>query len=468
MSAFATCRCYHFLGLPDVDVFRIFGLHGRAQGRMSEASPNPSTWYRYMDSANTFSTSQSLTSNPEFIVVGAGLAGLAAASTLNQAGKEALVLEAGDAVGGRVRTDWDSGFTLDRGFQVLLTAYPELGRHINLSSLKLRPFVRGVAVWEGDRFIELIDPRISPLRLGAALRTSTLARGDRLRLVRLAVRLRMSSAGFVDRADDCSTGEFLRGWGFSERAMKSLWEPLFSGIQLTPALEGSARLACLILRCLILGPAAIPAQGMQAIPDQLASTLPAGSIRLESEVEAINGAHLLLRNGAKLSARKLIMATQGTVAAKLVGAEIGTTRAQWYAYFSTAEAPSRSSAIHLFPAGDGPCRNLAILSNVAPEYGSGSEALIVVAGPVASDEPPLMEARTQLRRNLGNQTQSWRLLKAGIVQEAQPGFAPNTPLVKTQDCHPEIVVAGDHRTTPSIQGALLSGRLAAQRAMANS
>ena len=112
--------------------------------------------------------------------------------------------------------------------------------------------------------------------------------------------------------------------------------------------------------------------------------------------------------------------------------------------------------------------NLAILSNVAPEYGSGSEALIVVAGPVASDEPPLMEARTQLRRNLGNQTQSWRLLKAGIVQEAQPGFAPNTPLVKTQDCHPEIVVAGDHRTTPSIQGALLSGRLAAQRAMANS
>ncbi|MEO7143186.1 MAG: FAD-dependent oxidoreductase, partial [Bryobacteraceae bacterium] len=58
-------------------------------------------------------------------IVGAGLAGLCCARRLTEAGVSCLVLEASDGIGGRMRTDQVDGFLLDRGFQVLLTAYPE-------------------------------------------------------------------------------------------------------------------------------------------------------------------------------------------------------------------------------------------------------------------------------------------------------------------------------------------------------
>ena len=46
-----------------------------------------------------------------------------------RAGHQVSVLEADDDVGGRVRSDEQGGFTLDRGFQVLFTAYPAARRH---------------------------------------------------------------------------------------------------------------------------------------------------------------------------------------------------------------------------------------------------------------------------------------------------------------------------------------------------
>ena len=406
-------------------------------------------------------------SDPEFVVLGAGLAGLAAASVLHKAGKETLVLEASDSVGGRVRTDSESGFLLDRGFQVLLTAYPELKRHLDLPALDLQPFLRGAAVLDDRRFAELVDPRSAPLSLGKALTTSVLTSGDRLRLLPLVTRIRFSSQGILDRDTDCETAEFLRHLGFSEKSINAVWQPLLGGIQLIPSLQGSARLACLILRCLILGSAAVPAAGMQAIPDQIASGLPSSYIRLSTTAEALDGSQILLSDSTTLAPRKLVLATDGRSAVKLLKLEPESNRGQWFAYFTAPAPPSESRAIHLFPAGDGPCSNLAIMSNVAPTYAPEGQTLITVAGPALSSELPLTEAMAQLCRVFRTQAETWQLLTGGVVVEAQPVFSPGKALVTRNERHPEIVVAGDHRATPSIQGALVSGRLAAESAMAS-
>ena len=404
-------------------------------------------------------------SDPEYLVVGAGLAGLATAVSLHKAGKEVLLIDRDDSVGGRVRTDFDAGFTFDRGFQVLLTAYPELQRHLDLGALSLRPFIRGANVWDTDRFVEVSDPRSSLRGAANALRTTALTTGDRFRFLKLVVRLQRSKHLVETRTDDCSTGELLERLGFSRRSITTLWEPLLSGIQLTSSLEGSARLASLILGCLVRGPAAVPAEGMQAIPRQMASNLPQGAIRLRTEVEGIHNSHVLLAGGDKLSARQIVVATEQKTAARLVGHKAPITRSQWHAYFAADEPPNDSQAIHLMPAQQGPCRNMAIMSNVAPTYAPLGKALIVVAGPTSHREPPIADAHQQLQNVFGKQTQGWELLKAGVVAEAQPVFAPGSPLTKKLHEQKGILVAGDHRTTPSIQGALVSGRITAAAAL---
>ncbi len=89
------------------------------------------------------------------VIVGAGLAGLTCAKELVTAGEQVLVLEATEQVGGRVRTDMhEDGYRLDRGFQVLFTAYPTIQRHIDLDELNVQRFEPGAILVKDSKKYE--------------------------------------------------------------------------------------------------------------------------------------------------------------------------------------------------------------------------------------------------------------------------------------------------------------------------
>lgn len=178
----------------------------------------------------------------EVLVIGAGVAGLSCAARLQRRGHRVHVLEASDDVGGRIRTDEVDGFKLDRGFQVILTAYRELHDLIDLSVLDLRSFEPGSMVWTGSRLETLGDPYRSPASILESVRASVGSVGDKMKFARLRSRLLDQDPEECFRGSDRSTLEELERLGFSEGFIDAFFRPFLGGLFLGRELETSARL----------------------------------------------------------------------------------------------------------------------------------------------------------------------------------------------------------------------------------
>ncbi len=399
----------------------------------------------------------------DVVIVGAGLAGLSAARTLADAGREVLVLEASDGVGGRVRTDSVDGFRLDRGFQVALTAYPELARQLDLDALDLRAFDPGALVWADDRLHTVGDP----IRMPHAVLSSALAPvgsvADKARLARLLLRLRRADPRALLRGPDGTTLDALRAEGFSPTMIDRFFRPLFGGIQLDPALTTSRRMFDVVLRCLAVGDSAVPATGMQAIPDQLAAHLGAGTIALETPVASVGDGAVTTVDGRRVGAHDVIVATEGPAASALLGLAPVRSRSVSCVWFAADEPPLADKLIVLDGMHSGPVLNVAVMSNVAPEYAPSGRALIACACPGGGDEQnTAIDARRQMRGWFGAVADRWTHLRTDVIVHGQPESRPPFRPKQSVVVRPGVLVCGDHRDTPSIQGALFSGRRCAE------
>ena len=188
------------------------------------------------------------------------------------------------ASGGRVRSDIVDGFTLDRGFQVALTAYPEMHRQLDMEALDLQAFDPGALVWRNGKGSVVADPFRMPR---ATFATATAPIGslfDKARIAQLRHSVRSVHPSKLLHNDDITTHDALSKFGFSDRIIERFFTPLVGGIQLDPDLGDSRRMFDIIFRMLADGDSVVPAAGMQAISDQLATRLPAGTIRLETPV----------------------------------------------------------------------------------------------------------------------------------------------------------------------------------------
>ena len=391
------------------------------------------------------------------VVVGAGLAGLTASRLLSDRGLEVAVLDASDGVGGRVRTDRVDGFLLDRGFQVYLTAYPEGREQLDLEALDLRSFEPGALVWVEGGFHRIADPFRRPTALWPTLRAPIGSLTDKLLIARLRASVRRSD----DLGDDVATIEALRRLGFSDRMVERFLRPLFAGITLDRDLLGSARMFRFVFSMLARGDAAVPARGMGSIPKQFAARLPEGTIRLEHRVGRLDGTAALLEDGERVEGRVLLVATEGPEAARLCGIDpVGSlpAAAVWYA---APEPPVADPVLLLDGDGDGTVNNVAVMSAVAPGYAPPGRALVAVQS-FAAGPSPEAAVRARLREVFGSVVNGWEHLRTDLIPHAQPVQRPPFPLTRQARLGDGRYVAGDHRATASINGAMQSGRLAAE------
>ncbi|CAN5119173.1 NAD(P)/FAD-dependent oxidoreductase [soil metagenome] len=403
----------------------------------------------------------------QVIIIGAGLSGLTAAKVLKAAGKSVLVIEASDAVGGRVRTDELDGFLLDRGFQVLLTAYPEAKRFLDYDALKLCRFDPGALILNTRDIIKIGDPIRQPGTLINTLFSSAGTLADKLRMLKLKIKLAGKTIDEIFSEKEITTISYLKKAGFSEKMMSRFFKPFLSGIFLEDQLSTSSRMFEFVFKMFSEGDAAIPANGMGMIPLQLAECLTPADILFNQCVSAIEGRSVTTATGSTYQGDFILIATDQLHLPPLLKQPVKTYRSVTNMYFTASKRPFDMPLIALNSLPVKLVNNIAVMDRISPGYSVNGDALISLS--LIGDHSKATE--TELKARVIAEVKfwypdaiNWKHLKTYHINYALPDDdqVGNEPDYNAIKLNPQCFICGDHLINGSINAAMKSGRLAAE------
>lgn len=424
----------------------------------------------------------------ETVIIGGGLAGLNCACHLHAAGHEFVLLEAQDRVGGRVRTDTvltsDGAYRVDRGFQVLLTAYPHAAEAFDYDALDLCCFYPGAEVYVDGKFHRVADPRRRP---GDALRgfnSPVATTRDKIRLGEMSLRVLGGSLEQLWARPDRPAIEALQEAGFTPTTIDRFFRPFFGGVFFDLDLETSSRMLEFCFRMFAQGRVCVPAKGMGALPEQLVSRLPKASIRTHSPAGAIHRddkGWTVDLGGETINARHVVIAAEGDVAFAMLGEHAdGLQETRWRSTATIAyaceQSPTEDAVLVLDGQASGPVNHLVSISKASPEYTPHGRHLVyanVVDPAVLArhvDDASLDAAcRPQLRAWFGESVDGWEPIRVQRIERALPDQRPPTLARRHRPAQygPGLYACGDWLENASIDGALACGKRAAKALIEN-
>ena len=413
----------------------------------------------------------------EVVIVGAGLAGLTCALRLRAAGRDVLVLDASDGPGGRVRTDVLEGFRLDRGFQVLLEAYPTAQKYLDYERLDLRPFMPGAMIRREGAFERISDPIRRPQDTLATLAAKIGGMGDKLRVAKMRLEMTTKSTQELLEQEATTSYAWLRARGFSEEFIDSFFRPFYGGVLLDRDLQTTHQMLAFTFKMFAEGRVSLPARGIGAITEQLAEGLGPDTFRYGARVERVDeeGGVLALEGGEEIEAESLVIATDVSQATRLLPEKIEDPgwRGTACLYYASPKSVIGEPILALDGDGSGPVNTLCEPTALSRELAPAGEHLIsasVVGTPQVGDADLDAAARDQLTGWFGGQVSGWRLLSVAHVPQAQPMQPPGSlsPPQRPTRLGARLFVCGDHRETSSIEGAMSSGERAAEALLGTS
>lgn len=376
------------------------------------------------------------------VVIGAGLAGLSAAITLENEGVSVTVLESSDRPGGRVSSDVIDGFICDRGFQLINANYPEIKR---LGLIKDINFISASSVIEvarDERRIRIGDPRSALL---SAFNSETGSIIEKFGLIKY----------LLFRKPAASVGQELKNNGLGKTYERVL-RPFLTGVFLADPLLVSAEYGRTAIKHFVSGNSGLPVGGVKVFSEALASRV--SDIRYGVQVNSVKKNTVKTSKG-NFEADAIIVATDATTAAQLLDLTevpqlVGCTT--WY--HSTKESPTTSKSLIVDSQNRGPVVNTMVISNMMPDYAPVGKNLISSTSIIPTTES---EVRRHLSVMYGTDTRNWKLVAKYEIPSALPLSGLETKLASGAHVKDSIFIAGDYKSAPSQNGALLSGRLAA-------
>ncbi|WP_248515999.1 NAD(P)/FAD-dependent oxidoreductase [Salinarchaeum laminariae] len=415
------------------------------------------------------------------VIAGAGPAGLVAARHLADAGVGVTVYEAEETVGGRVATRTVDGYTLDRGFQVLFTGYPAVQRELDLDALDLRAFKPGAVICRPNSRSVVGDPLRDPGSISKTLFNREITTGDAYRLWKLRRELRSETQGAIFSGADRTIREELERREFSEGFIEAFAAPFLGGITLDRSLGTSKRVFEYVMKVLNDGKTVVPADGMGAITDQLADRAREAGATIETgrrvdSVKADDTGGDFDLGSETVDGHAAIVATDAPTARDLTGVDaIPTTgnavATQYYTLPAHAAPPGKR--LHLNAESEQP-NTLVTLSNVAPEYAADADRALLSATFLGDPDATNAKLDDKTRRAL---TKWYPERQFGDLQLLDTHRIEFAQFVQPPRCHDDLpgvaapdgrcYLAGEYTQWSSIQGAMQSGRDAAQRVLAD-
>lgn len=376
------------------------------------------------------------------IVIGAGLAGLSAALTLENEGIAVTVLESSDRPGGRVTSDEIDGFICDRGFQLLNANYPEIRKLRLINEIDFVPASSVIEVARNEKRIKIGDPRSAFFSVFNSETGSIL---EKVRLLKYLVRSKPAA----------SVGDDLKNSGLGKTYERVL-RPFLTGVFLADPLLINSEYGRTAIKHFVTGNSGLPANGVRDFSEALASRL--SDIRFKVQVNSIKK-NVVRTSKGKFEADAIIVATDATTAAQLLDLTevpqlVGCTT--WY--HSTKEAPTHSKSLIIDSQNRGPVVNTLVISNMMPSYAPVGKNLISSTSILPTTES---EVRRHLALMYGTDTRKWKLVAKYEIPSALPLAGLEKSLISGAHVKDSIYIAGDYKSAPSQNGALLSGRLAA-------
>lgn len=406
---------------------------------------------------------------PTITIIGAGISGLTAAVYLHRQGYKIQILEATNRVGGRIKTDSVNGFLLDRGFQVLLTAYPETKALLNYDKLNLKRFLPGATVLYDNGQFEIADPFRRPSAILDTIFAPVGSLKDKILTFFLKNKLVKISIDALFRQPEIETISQLGKYGFSKKMIHRFYKPFFSGIFLENELKTSSLMFDFVMKMFSIGDAAVPELGMEEIPKQLLTMLPENVVQYNVRVVGIEDNLISCDNGLTINTDILVIATEAIGLAKnYIPKSKQNNHSVTNVYFEASIAPTKKAVVILNAATTKKwVNNLTVMSNISKKYAPVGKVLIAISynGIPEIDDATLAEnMKTELIKWYGNQVKEWKMLQTYRIKYA----LPNQEHVANEVANFEIkindrlFICGDHVLNGSINAAMKSGRLVAE------
>jgi len=394
---------------------------------------------------------------PKVAIVGAGIAGLTAANYLHQANIDYTVFEASDKSGGKLQTEKIDGFTLDKGFQVFLTAYPEAKALLNFNTLKLNYFEPGAVLKFKNKFVEIYDPIREPSKILQGLISPIGNLLDKIKILQLSNALKRLSIEEIFLTPECSTYEDLKRLGFSNKIIERFFKPFLGGIFLERPLKTSNRMFRFVMKMFAEGAAALPKDGITKIAEQLAQNIPAENILYHKKITNIESGKVHIENEGVQSFDYIISSINFK--------EDNTKQYNKVCnlYFAATLAVVNGKKLLLNANGSGLVNNVVFVdeidSEVAPE-GKSLVSVSVIGNPNLSDKKLVEAVQSELSEWFGMVAKTWKHLKTYRIEKALP-FCPHIKSSITSVEKNGIIYIGDEFTFGSLNAAMESGRKAA-------